>query len=141
MKDGRLVSATMETGETFKAAVFVDATYEGDLLAAANVSYRVGREPAAAYGESLAGQWQKVSWRNVYQFCGLPLSPYVEPGDPKSGLLPEISSEPPGEPGEGDFKVQAYNFRMCLTDKTGNDSVPETSQDTIPAATHCLPVS
>ena len=73
LKDGQLVSATMETGETVKAAVFIDATYEGDLLAAAGVSYRVGREPAAAYGESLAGQSQNVAWSNVYQFCRLPL--------------------------------------------------------------------
>ena len=125
MRDGRLVSATMETGETIKASMFVDATYEGDLLAAANVSYRVGREPAGAYGESLAGGWQNVSWSNVYQFCRLPLSPYVEPGDPESGLLPEISSESPGNPGEGDFKVQAYNFRMYLTDKEGKIPFPK----------------
>ena len=117
IKDGRLISATMETGETITAAMFVDATYEGDLLAAAKVSYRVGREPAGAYGESLAGQWQKITHANVYQFCGLLLSPYVKPGDPKSGLLAEISLEPPGKAGEGDFKVQAYNFRMYLTDK------------------------
>jgi len=125
IEDGRLVSATMETGETVKAAVFIDATYEGDLLAAANASYRVGREPAGAYGESLAGQWQNISWRNVYQFCGLPLSPYVEPGDPETGLLPEISSEPPGEAGDGDFKVQAYNFRMYLTNKEGRIPFPK----------------
>ena len=125
IRDGRLVSATMETGETIKAAMFVDATYEGDLLAAANVSYRVGREPAGAYGEALAGQWQNVSWSNVYQFCRLPLSPYVEPGDPETGLLPEISSELPGKLGEGDFKVQAYNFRMYLTDKEGKIPFPK----------------
>ena len=125
IKDGRLVSATMETGETVKAAVFIDATYEGDLLAAANVSYRVGREPAGAYGESLAGQWQNISWQNTYQFCRLPLSPYVKPGDPKSGLLPEISSEPPGNRGAGDFKVQAYNFRMYLTNKAGKIPFPK----------------
>jgi len=83
IKDGRLVSMTMETAETVKAAVFIDATYEGDLLAAANVSYRVGREPAVAQGESLAGQWQKVSWKDVYPFCRLPLSPYVERGNPR----------------------------------------------------------
>ena len=123
--DGRLVSATMETGETIKAAMFIDATYEGDLLAAANVSYRVGREPANAYGESLAGQWQKVSWKNTYQFCRLPLSPYVQPGNPETGLLPEIASEPPGNRGEGDFKVQAYNFRMYLTDKAGKIPFPK----------------
>ena len=125
VKDGRLVSITMETAETVKAAVFVDATYEGDLLAAANVSYRVGREPAAAYGESLAGQWQMVSWKNVYQFCRLPLSPFVERGNPRSGLLPEISSEPPGEAGEGDFKVQAYKFRVYLTNKAGKIPFPK----------------
>jgi len=125
IKDGRAVSATMETGETVTAAMFIDSTYEGDLLAAANVSYRVGREPANAYGESLAGQWQQVSWKDTYQFCRLPLSPYVEPGRPETGLLPEIASEAPGYPGEGDFKVQAYNFRMHLTDTAGKIPFPK----------------
>jgi hypothetical protein len=125
IKNGRLVSATMETGETIKAAVFIDATYEGDLLAAANVSYHVGREPAGAYGESLGGQWQKISWKNVYQFCRLPLSPYVKPGDPETGLLPEIASEAPGKAGEGDFKVQAYNFRMFLSNRAGRMTFPK----------------
>jgi len=125
IKEGRVASATMETGETIRAAVFIDATYEGDLLAAANVSYHVGREPAGAYGESLGGQWQNVSWKDVYQFCRLPLSPYLKAGDPESGLLPEISSEPPGKAGEGDFKVQAYNFRMYLTNKAGRIPFPK----------------
>jgi uncharacterized Fe-S cluster-containing radical SAM superfamily enzyme len=75
MKDNRIASTTFETGETVKAAMFIDATYEGDLLAAANVSHRVGREPRSAFGESLAGQWQTVSWKDVYQFCRLPISP------------------------------------------------------------------
>ena len=114
-KEGKLFSITLETGETIKAKMFVDGTYEGDLLAAANVSYTVGREPRSAYKESLAGQWQQVSWKGGYQFCGLPISPYVKPGDPKSGLLPEISPEPYGKPGDGDYRVQAYNFRMHLT--------------------------
>ena len=69
-KEGKLFSITLETGETIKAKMFVDGTYEGDLLAAANVSYTVGREPRSAYDESLAGQWQQVSWKGVYQFCG-----------------------------------------------------------------------
>ena len=119
---GTLTTITMETGETVEAEVFVDATYEGDLLAAADVSYRVGREPAAAYDESLGGQWQQVSWRDVYQFCRLPISPYVKPGDPNSGLLPEIASEPPGKLGEGDYKVQAYNFRAFLSNRA--DRIP-----------------
>lgn len=122
MEDNRMVSISMETGELIKAAMFADATYEGDLLAAANVSYQVGREPSSAYGESLAGQWQKISWKGVYQFCELPVSPYVKPGNPGSGLLPEISNELPGDEGDGDFKVQAYNFRHYLTDK--EDRIP-----------------
>jgi len=122
MTSGQLSSITMDSGESFGAKVFVDATYEGDLFAAAGVSYQVGREPAGAYGETLGGQWQKISWKNVYQFCRLPISPYVEPGKPESGLLPEIASEPPGKPGEGDYKVQSYNFRMYLSDK--EDKIP-----------------
>ena len=122
IENRRLVSISMETAETIKASMFIDTTYEGDLLAAANVSYRVGREPANAYGESLAGQWQNISWKDTYQFCRLPLSPYVEPDRPETGLLPEIASEVPGKPGEGDFKVQSYNFRMYLTDKA--DKIP-----------------
>ena len=125
MEDNRLVSVTMETGETISAHMFVDATYEGDLLAAANVSYHVGREPSGAYGESLAGQWQTISWQGVYQFCGLPISPYVNPDDPESGLLPEISSEPRGCEGYGDFKVQSYNFRHYLTNKENRIAFPK----------------
>ncbi len=123
--DRQIVSATMETGETVKAAVYIDATYEGDLFAAANVSYYVGREPRSAYGESLAGQWQKISWKNTYQFCRLPLSPYMEPGKPESGLLPEIASEPFGKPGEGDYKVQSYNFRARLTNTAEKVPFPQ----------------
>jgi hypothetical protein len=112
---GRIVSIDFQTGETVRAKVFVDATYEGDLLAAANVSYHVGREPASTYNESLGGQWQQVSWKDVYQFCRLPISPFKIPDEPESGLLPEIAREPAGKPGEGDFKVQAYNFRVFLS--------------------------
>lgn len=122
MEDGQLVSLKMETNETIEADMFIDATYEGDLFAAANVSHRVGREPASAYKESLGGQWQNISWQNVYQFCELPISPYVEPGKPESGLLPEISSEPFGDKGDGDFKVQAYNFRHYLSNE--EDRIP-----------------
>ena len=125
MKRGRIISATFETGETIQAAMFVDATYEGDLMAAARVSYRVGREPRGAFEESLAGQWQQVSWKGVYQFCGLPISPYVVADNPASGLLPEISQHKPGEPGQGDYRVQAYNFRMYLSDKDGRIPFPK----------------
>jgi FAD dependent oxidoreductase len=119
MTAGRIGSITLETSKTIKASVFIDSTYEGDLLAAANVSYQVGREPVSAYDEPLNGQWQDVSWHTVYQFCGLPVSPYVIPDDPKSGLLPGISADPYGKPGNGDYRVQAYNFRMRLSNKEG----------------------
>lgn len=122
MEKSSLVSATMDTGETVEAKVFIDATYEGDLMAAANVSYHVGRESTGAYREPAAGLWQKVSWSNVYQFCGLAVDPFVIEGNPQSGLLAGISSEPPGQAGNGDAKVQAYNFRMYLTDRT--DRIP-----------------
>ncbi|MDA9857915.1 FAD-dependent oxidoreductase [Rubripirellula sp.] len=125
MEGSRLLWASMETGELIRGKVFVDSTYEGDLLAATNISYRVGREPAVAYDESLAGQWQTISWKDVYQFCRLPLSPYVEIDNPRSGLLPEIASEEFGEPGEGDYRVQAYNFRMYLSDKVGKIPFPK----------------
>ena len=127
-KEGsKMVSARMDTGETVMAKVFIDATYEGDLFAAAGVSYYVGREPSSTYDESVGGQWQTLSYRDVYQFCRLPISPYVVPGDPKSGLLPEISSDPAGKPGEGDFRVQAYNFRMHLSNRLGKISFPKPS--------------
>jgi hypothetical protein len=125
VEDARIRSITLLTGETVAASVFVDATYEGDLLAAAGVSYRVGREPRATYGESLAGFGQTVSWRDVYQFCRLPISPHVRPDDPSSGLLPGICAEPAARPGQGDNKVQAYNFRMQLTDKPGKIPYPK----------------
>lgn len=122
VESARIVSIDLQTGETVKAKMFVDATYEGDLLAAANVSYHVGREPSSTYNESLGGQWQEVSWKDVYQFCRLPISPFVEPDDPQSGLLPEIAKEPAGKPGEGDFKVQAYNFRVQMS--KAEDRIP-----------------
>lgn len=121
-ESGRIHSIELQTGESVRAKMYVDATYEGDLLAAANVSYQVGREPASTYGESLGGQWQQVSWKDVYQFCRLPICPYKIPGDPKSGLLPGIADEPAGQAGEGDYKVQAYNFRAYLSN--GPDRIP-----------------
>ena len=125
LSEKRIQSISLMTGETIVAKMFVDATYEGDLYAAAGVSYRVGREPRSAFHESLAGQWQTESWKGVYQFCDLPISPFVQPGDLNSGLLPEIAIEPAGKPGQGDYKVQAYNFRMILTNKDGKIPFPQ----------------
>lgn len=122
IESGRIIAIGLQSGETVRARMFIDATYEGDLLAAANVSYQVGREPSSAYNESLGGQWQQISWKNTYQFCRLPISPFSDPENPRSGLLPEIATDPAGKPGEGDFKVQAYNFRTQIS--KAKDRIP-----------------
>lgn len=109
--DGRIVEIRMLSGLRLRASVFVDAGYEGDLLAAAGVSYATGREANAVYGETLNGV---QPGRPHHQFVR-DVSPYRVPGDPQSGLLPRVSAEPLGAPGSGDRRIQAYNFRVCLT--------------------------
>lgn len=109
------------SGRSYRGRMFIDATYEGDLMAAAGVSYHVGRESTATYGERWNGvQTGVLHHRHHFGAVRVPISPYVVPGDPQSGVLPRISTAPPGEPGAGDRKVQAYCFRMCLTDRAEN---------------------
>ncbi len=101
--------------------MFIDATYEGDLMAAAGVSYHVGRESTTTYGERWNGvQTGVLHHRHHFGAVRDPISPYVVPGDRASGILPRISAAPPGEYGTADNKVQAYCFRMCLTDRPEN---------------------
>ncbi|MGV3764098.1 FAD-dependent oxidoreductase [Parapedobacter sp.] len=129
-KEGnRIESIEMESGARYAAKMFIDATYEGDLMAAAGVSYRIGREANREYGETLNGvQANKISrtlnWtlsRNAYNHNFIDrVDPYVVKGDPQSGLLPYIAEGPPGVDGEGDDKIQAYCFRMTLTDHPDN---------------------
>ena len=110
----RITGIAMENGAVFRAKTFVDCTYEGDLMAFAGVSFAFGRESAAQYGEEYAG----VRPLDKYHYHLLPkgISAY---GDDKR-LLPEIGAQPRGEIGAGDKKVQAYNYRMCLTDDPAN---------------------
>ena len=118
IKDGtRIVKIIMESGREFSGKVFIDATYEGDLMAKAGVSYHVGREANATYGETLNGV--EVGQAKAHQFIK-EVDPYVKKGDPSSGLLPGIEKEPASPDGTGDRKVQAYNFRMCTTDVPEN---------------------
>ncbi|QDV06100.1 FAD dependent oxidoreductase [Planctomycetes bacterium Poly30] len=117
MQAGRIVSITMESGRVFSGKMFLDCTYEGDLLAAAGVSYTVGREASEQYGESLNGV--QVKQAKYHQFVD-GVDPYVVPGDPSSGLLPFIEAAGPGADGQADARVQAYCFRMCLTDHPEN---------------------
>ena len=113
---GQITSIAMMDGSTYSAKMFIDATYEGDLMAAAGVSYTTGRESKAAYDEQWNGiQTGVLHHKHHFGAVKTPVSPYVISGDPKSGVLPRISTESPGEYGAADNKIQAYCFRMCLT--------------------------
>jgi hypothetical protein len=102
----------MLSGKVYTGRMFIDATYEGDLMAAAGVRYTVGREANSTYGETLNGV--QITNARSHQFKN-DVSGYKVPGDPSSGLLPRVHDGDPGEQGAGDHRVQAYNFRMCLT--------------------------
>jgi len=116
-KDGaRIAEIAMENGKVYRAKMFIDATYEGDLMARAGVSYTVGREANAKYNETLNSVRAETP---KHQFT-VPVDPYRKPGDPASGLLPFIQSGDGGTPGEGDHRVQAYNFRLCYTQEPAN---------------------
>lgn len=107
--------------QTFHGHMFIDTTYEGDLLAAAGVSYHVGRESSDEYGEEWNGNQVAILHHNHhFGILDKKIDPYRVPGDPKSGLLSRISSDPPGKRGMADKRVQAYCFRMCLTNVAEN---------------------
>jgi len=116
-RGNRITGIVTETGNIYRGNIFIDATYEGDLLAMAGVSYHVGREANSKYGETLNGI-QKV--RTHYHIFPGFVDPYIIEGNPASGLLPGVHNEDPGVDGEGDHRVQAYCFRMCLTDAAEN---------------------
>ena len=114
-QNGRIESIQLESGQRIAGKMFIDATYEGDLMAGAGVSYTTGREANAQYGETYNG----VQVLDKHQFK-LAVDPYVKPGDPTSGLLPGVDSSTPGPTGSGDNRIQAYNFRMCMTTVPAN---------------------
>jgi len=121
--DGRITEFRTLDGTVYRGKIFMDATYEGDLIAAAGIDTHVGREAKATYGEEWNGV-QTVVLHHGHHFDAIPnqqrIDPYVVPGDPSSGVLPRISPEHPGEKQAGDDKVQAYCFRMCLTNAPAN---------------------
>ncbi|MGB9747109.1 MAG: FAD-dependent oxidoreductase [Bacteroidales bacterium] len=102
-------------GKNIAAQVFIDCSYEGDLMAYAGVSYTIGREDNSVYGET----WNGVQLLDKHQFPDS-IDPYIIPGDSLSGLVWGISREKLKNRGSGDQKLQAYNFRLCLTQDTGN---------------------
>ena len=122
-KGTRIVYITIEnskqpeaaTNQVISASMFIDCSYEGDLMAKAGVSYAIGREANAQYNETFNG----VQIKNKHQFPD-GIDPYKTKGDPASGLLWGISNAPAQPAGSGDKKVQAYNFRICLSSDPNN---------------------
>ena len=113
IKEGtRVVRILMENGASFEGKIFADCTYEGDLMAQAGISYTWGRESVDEYGESLAGVRERTPY---HQFVV-----NVRPYDDKGRLLPLVSDQPKGKPGSADRKVQAYNFRVIISDDPDN---------------------
>lgn len=117
IRDGVIRSIRTLDGARYRGRMFIDATYEGDLLAAAGISFHVGRESNELYGETLNG----VQARRAisHQFEGK-IDPYLVPGDPTSGLLPRIQVGGPGAEGAADGRLQAYCYRLCMTDDPDN---------------------
>jgi hypothetical protein len=129
IEKGIIRSIRMESGREFSGLMFIDATYEGDLMASAGITYTTGRESNELYGENLNGVQANdtsltltgtvsVNGRNHNFVDGV--DPYVEKGDRNSGLLPFIDTAGPFEDGQGDHRIQAYCYRMCLTDHPEN---------------------
>lgn len=112
MTGNKINSIQMESGRTFSAGVFIDASYEGDLIAKSGVSYIVGRESNATYGESHNGVFVNTQTLNV--------DPYVVPGNSASGVLPMLSAQLPAANGTADNNLQAYNFRLTVTTNAAN---------------------
>jgi hypothetical protein len=122
-------SIQMETGQIYLGKMFMDCSYEGDLMAASGVSYTIGRESNSQYGESLNGVQannvsltlhKKASMNSIHHNFIDGVSPYLIKDDPRSGLLPFVSPDKPGIDGQADHKIQAYCYRMTLTNHPEN---------------------
>ncbi len=114
MQGQKIAKLQTENGLEISARMFLDCSYEGDLMAAAGVSHTIGRESNTHYGETLNG----AQVRSTHQF-DRPVDPYVIEGDSSSGLLPGVEAGTPVI-GGGDHRLQAYNFRLCLTGDPAN---------------------
>lgn len=116
-RGGRIIAFRSTSGRRFAGRLFIDASYEGDLMAGAGVRFAVGREANATYGETLNGVQLANTTNHQFE---RDVDPYRVPGDPASGLVPRISAERPAPDGTADGRIQAYTFRMCLTDVAAN---------------------
>ena len=131
----RIMAITMLSGRTYHGKMFIDATYVGDLMAAAGVTFTVGREPESQYGEDMAGVRRGDTNPRVHyaqkdkDHFVKDVDPYVKAGDPRSGLLPHIQKIEGLTNGQGDKKIQAYNYRVCLTTNPANRIPIEKPED------------
>jgi hypothetical protein len=125
-KYGIIKSIKTLSGKYFAGKVFIDATYEGDLMASAGVTYIIGREACSVYNEIWNGV-QKDVHHHGHWFKDK-IDPFIIPGKPESGLLQGISSGNPGGNCSGDKKIQAYCYRLCLT-KNLQNKVPITKPE------------
>jgi hypothetical protein len=125
MDQNEIISFTSLSGTRFVGKIFIDCTYEGDLMAAVGIPYKIGREGNKMYGETFNGVQTSMAKRN--QFINR-IDPYVVRGDPTSGLLAGVSDWSPHKDGSSDNKVPAYKFHLCLT-KVEENREPFTKPD------------
>lgn len=120
----RLAALEMENGSRYEAKVFIDAGYEGDVMAQAGVHFTVGRESRSQYGEALAGVMPPARHTDIEEGMEQGIGQRIS-GYDAAGLLPGLYNGARGTPGDADEKVQAYNFRLCMT-KDRNNQTPVT---------------
>lgn len=121
LRGKRIESIRLESGKVIRGKMFIDATYEGDLMDAAKVTFTVGREANSKYNELLNGVQRQLNVHN-HRFR-VDVDPYKTPGDPNSGLVAGVSDRSLGPEGSGDDGLQAFCYRMCMT-RTPSNRVP-----------------
>ncbi|WP_281323804.1 FAD-dependent oxidoreductase [Flavobacterium sp. IMCC34518] len=122
--DNTITSFYTLSGKKITGKIFIDATYEGDLMALAGVTYHVGRESNTVYNETFNGV-QKNIFQHRHNFHKFHIDPFRIKGDKNSGLLPKIGPTTSEKNGEGDNRIQAYCYRLCLT-KNPKNRIPFT---------------
>ncbi len=135
LKNNRITKITLESGKTFTGKMFIDASYEGDLMAQSGVSFIYGRESEATHGEDLNGVRRGDVDRALHYTQGdkdhfnVNIDPYIIQGDASSGIIPHVldlqlhNGSGSFEQGAGDDKTQAYTFRLCAS-KDSNNMIP-----------------
>ena len=117
-RNGRITEIVTQNGIAVRARMYIDASYEGDLMALAGVSFACGREANAQYNETCNGVQGPATNPRAGRF-EVPVDPYTKPGRPESGLLPYLlQTGQLAAAGSADNLIQSYNYRVCLTDNS-----------------------